>query len=136
MPSKRSVLEAIKPNELRYAMDALDLKPENRRSRDALIGTLSSSRKATLEAILETQSRDTLQRLCPVKAKNLLAYIEYGNYRARVCLLSFSQMVYSKVDAMQGREDKAWKLDGLKPSKHIVQALVQERAVVYIYDVV
>lgn len=64
MPSKQPVLEALTAQELRDAIDALALEPENRRTRVALIEALRSSRKATLEAILETQSRDTLQRLC------------------------------------------------------------------------
>lgn len=45
-------------------VDRYDLAPRDRRSRDALVDAVATSKKATLEEILPALARDRLKDLC------------------------------------------------------------------------
>lgn len=64
MPSKRQILAELSRDELVEIVDRHDLAPRDRRSRDALVDAVASSKKATLEEILPALARDRLKELC------------------------------------------------------------------------
>src|SRR5690348_15902290 len=66
MSRKRDVLEELKPDELRTAVDRFELPVVDRRVKGELVEALAGSRKAGLTAILAALdlSRDRLKELC------------------------------------------------------------------------
>jgi len=66
MPRKRDVLEELKPDELRAAVERFELPVVDRRIKSDLVEALAGSRKAGLTAILEDLdlSRDRLKDIC------------------------------------------------------------------------
>jgi type I restriction enzyme M protein len=64
MPSKRQILAELSRDELVDIVDRHDLAPRDRRSRDALVDAVASSKKTTLEEILPALARDRLRELC------------------------------------------------------------------------
>src|SRR4051794_4640783 len=64
MPSKRDVLEQLKPEELRAALDRVGLDVRDRRSKAGLVEALASSRKASLAEVLSPLLRKRLQEIC------------------------------------------------------------------------
>lgn len=64
MSRKRDVLEELKLDELRAAVDRFELPVVNRRIRGDLVEALAGSRKAGLAAILADLSRDRLKEIC------------------------------------------------------------------------
>jgi len=66
MSRKRDVLEELKPDELRVAVDRFELPVVDRRVKGDLVEALASSRKAGLTAILMDLdlSRDRLKEIC------------------------------------------------------------------------
>lgn len=64
MPSKHSVLEELKRDELLAALDLFGLEVADRRVRVQLIGALAGSRKARLAAALGELPRTRLKEIC------------------------------------------------------------------------
>jgi hypothetical protein len=64
MPQKRDVLQLFTRDELVAVVDRFDLSASDRRSKDALIDAVASSKKATLTEILPELSRDRLKEMC------------------------------------------------------------------------
>jgi type I restriction enzyme M protein len=64
MPSKRQIVELLKRDELLAVVDQFGLEPPDRRGKDGLVNTVTSSRKATLNEILVIFKRATLKELC------------------------------------------------------------------------
>jgi type I restriction enzyme M protein len=64
MPQKREVLQLFTRDELVTVVDRFELSASDRRSKDALIDTVASSKKATLVDVLPELSRDRLKELC------------------------------------------------------------------------
>jgi len=64
MPSKRQILETIKKNDLLPFLDHWELEVADRRVKDAVVEVLARSKKARLDEILSTLSRDSLKDVC------------------------------------------------------------------------
>jgi type I restriction enzyme M protein len=64
MPQKREVLQLFTRDELAAIVDRFELSAADRRSKDALVDAVASSKKATLAEILPELSRDRLKELC------------------------------------------------------------------------
>ncbi len=64
MPTKRRILQQLKPNELLAAVDRCELEVADRRVRDLLIDALAASRKAPIDDTLAPFYRDRLKELC------------------------------------------------------------------------
>jgi type I restriction enzyme M protein len=64
MPSKRSVLEQLKRDELLEAADRLQFKIRDRRFREELVETLAASRSASLAAVLAELPLTRLKEIC------------------------------------------------------------------------
>lgn len=64
MHTKRQVLEHLRADDLRAALDAIGLTVDDRRVRRQAIDALVRARKATLGEILTHLSKDSLKRLC------------------------------------------------------------------------
>ena len=64
MPQKRDVLQLLTRDELAALVDRFELAASDRRSKDALVEAVASSKKATLLEVLTELSRDRLKELC------------------------------------------------------------------------
>jgi type I restriction enzyme M protein len=64
MPQKRDVLQLLSRDELVVVVDRFELSAADRRSKDALVDAVASSKKATLLEVLPELSRDRLKELC------------------------------------------------------------------------
>jgi len=64
MPSKRAVLEALARDDLLQLVDACELQVADRRKKDGLVDALVASKKAHLDELLASLSRDSLKALC------------------------------------------------------------------------
>lgn len=64
MPPKRDVLEQLKRDELRAAVDRFGLEVPDRRGRAGLVEALAGSRKAALAETLEDLPRTRLKEIC------------------------------------------------------------------------
>ena len=64
MPTKRATLSTLKLEELRKCVSLLKLKVPDRRVKQQLVDALTRSRKARIEDILQTLSRNRLKALC------------------------------------------------------------------------
>lgn len=64
MSSKRQILELLTRDELQMAVDDFGLDVADKRVRDDLIESLTSSRRASLSAILQELPRDRLKDIC------------------------------------------------------------------------
>ena len=64
MPSKRAVIEALPTEELRQFVELFELEVSDRRKRDALVDALVGSKKAKLNEMLATVSREDLRAMC------------------------------------------------------------------------
>lgn len=64
MPRKRELLQLFTRDELAAIVDRFELSASDRRSKDALVDIVSSSKKATLVDILPELSRDRLKEMC------------------------------------------------------------------------
>ena len=64
MSQKRAILELLTRDELAAIAETFDLPVDDRRVRAELVAAIAASKKATLEAILPSFSRDRLKELC------------------------------------------------------------------------
>ncbi len=64
MSRKREVLELLRRSDLQEVADRFDLEVADRRSKDHLVDAVARSKKAKLQEILESLSRDTLKDIC------------------------------------------------------------------------
>jgi type I restriction enzyme M protein len=64
MPQKREVLQLFTRDELAAIVDRFELSASDRRSKEALVDAVASSKKATLTEVLPELSRDRLKELC------------------------------------------------------------------------
>ena len=64
MPRKRDLLQLLSRDELATIVDRFDLPAADRRSKEALMDAVASSKKATLGEMLPHLSRDRLKELC------------------------------------------------------------------------
>lgn len=64
MAQKREVLQLFSRDELAAIVDRFELSASDRRSKDALLEAVASSKKATLAEVLPELSRDRLKEMC------------------------------------------------------------------------
>ncbi len=64
MPTKRSILSALKPADLRKCVDLFELQVPDRRVKQQLVDALTRSRKARIEDVLQELKRNQLKALC------------------------------------------------------------------------
>lgn len=64
MPSKRAVLEVLSRDDLLQLVDAHGLLVADRRKKDGLVDALVASKKAHLDELLASLSRDSLKAIC------------------------------------------------------------------------
>ncbi len=64
MPNKRDVLAALGRDDLLACPDHYGLEVRDRRVKDDIVDALASSRKARLDEMLSTLSRDSLKSAC------------------------------------------------------------------------
>ena len=64
MPTKRAILAELTSHELRGAVDGYALQVGDRRVKTQLVDALAGSRKARIDEILQSLSRDRLNELC------------------------------------------------------------------------
>lgn len=64
MPTKREVLAVLGRDDLLACLDYYSLEVRDRRVKDDLVDAVAASRKARLDEVLPTLSRDSLKAAC------------------------------------------------------------------------